>query len=60
MGRRNRSESDGNEDGEAAEDLHVMYAFEQPDEKLVGLLSACVRTPRSLRKEAGPIQQVDP
>ena len=60
MGRRNRSESDGNdddEDSEAAENLHVMYAFEQPDEKLLGLLSACMRTPRSLRKDAGPIQQ---
>jgi hypothetical protein len=43
--------SDDDDDGEEGED-RVIYAHDLPDDKLVGLLGACLRTPKHLRKDA--------
>ena len=47
----------GEEEGEEEEEEELFYyAHELPDNKLVGLLAACARTPKSWRKEAEAMQ----
>lgn len=52
--RRLRGLQDG--EGEEEEEELFYYAHELPDNKLVGLLAACARTPKSWRKEAEAMQ----
>ena len=52
-GRKGASDGDGNEgeEEEEEEEEHIIYAHDLPDDKLVGLLGACPRTPKAMRKD---------
>ena len=56
--RRLKGQQGGGEEGEEGEEEEELfyYAHELPDNKLVGLLAACARTPKSWRKEAEAMQ----
>ena len=54
-----RDEEGGDAHGSPKGEEPVTYAYELPDEKLAGLLSACARTPHGVKKDIESALQVN-